>query len=999
MDPDLEQLNPREIEILTLIADGLSNREIGLKLSLSLETVKWYNKLAFAKLGAASRTQAVSIAKNRGLLAAQSSAPSPARIARQSEPTGAVRLLNQLARGRMVGRLGELTQLQGLWTRAQQGLVHLALVSGEPGIGKTRLANELLVYAQQNGAVLLHGGCYEYEATTPYLPFVEAFREWVHLQPADTIQRRMGDTAGELARLAPEIEAKLGPLAPNSALPASEERLRLFDHVTRFLQNLAGDSGLLLFIDDLHWADQGTLSLLSYVLRNLHTEKILILAAYREIELDRKHPLAAALVEWNRERITTRISLARLTFEETSSLLAVLFGQETISDDLTRVLYMETEGNPFFIEEVVKALIEQGQIFQEDGRWERKEISELAIPQSVKEAIGRRLNRLSETCLDALHAAAALGKEFDFPELVAVSSMSEDRLLDALDEGAAAQLIQPKNRETFSFTHDKIREVLYEEINPIRRKRLHQHIGETLERQLQSGNQAYIQDLAHHFTESGDLARSLKYSILAAEKASRLFALDDALGYYETALEAAESLAQTGQVAAIHKAIGEMHSQRGQLNQSVESFQQAIDLENDSEMRGAIKAQLGSVYASAGDARGLAVIEEALLELNPDTQADEVALATAMIGRYYHYRCFHWKAIEYLERARLIAEPLDHAETVGQIYAYLAGAYQHMTRFKESMTWARKNIELGQRKNNLIIEAYGYEFLAEDSYAVGEWGLTLEYAARDLEIGKKIGAQDRIGWAGYCQAAARHGLGDLAAAGELAQSTRLLAENIGDIRLAILSGALMVQILADLGKAEEAHRLGEQTLGDADEIGHVNIRVIARYSLAYSLLQYHQIERALALYVESEQLIEPTENRWMAMNYRPWLAQVYLDTGRAEQAAGMVDKALDLARNAGSRFHEALALRVRAQLFAASNRWEEAITAIQNSIAMLDQSHSRLELGRSIFIRGKIFHQQGNLPAAMDDLARCLELFSGLGALTSIEKTREQLKMVSNTPV
>ena len=196
---------------------------------------------------------------------------------------------------------------------------------------------------------------------------------------------------------------------------------------------------------------------------------------------------------------------------------------------------------------------------------------------------------------------------------------------------------------------------------------------------------------------------------------------------------------------------------------------------------------MGSVYASAGDARGLALIEEALQELNPDTQADEVALATAMIGRYYHYRCFHWKAIEYLERARLIAEPLDHAETLTHIYGYLAGAYQHMTRYPESMAWARKNIELGERKNNPISEAYGYEFLAEDSYALGDWKATLQYAGRDREIGVNIGAQDRVGWATYSQASAKFGMGDLAAAEKDAQSTCSLSENNGDIRLAILA--------------------------------------------------------------------------------------------------------------------------------------------------------------------------------------------------------------------
>ncbi len=172
------------------------------------------------------------------------------------------------------------------------------LLSGEPGVGKTRLAQDLVAHAQKNGATLLRGGCYEYEATTPYLPFVEAFREWTRRQGAEQLRAALGATAPEIAKFAPEIEAKLGTLTPNAPLSPSEERMRLFDNAARFLRALAAERGLLLFIDDVHWADQGTLSLLHYLLRHLRNDRVLFLVAYREIELDRAHPLASALW-WN----------------------------------------------------------------------------------------------------------------------------------------------------------------------------------------------------------------------------------------------------------------------------------------------------------------------------------------------------------------------------------------------------------------------------------------------------------------------------------------------------------------------------------------------------------------------------------------------------------------------------------------------------------------------------------------------------------------------------
>lgn len=865
--------------------------------------------------------------------------------------------LNQLARGRLVGRRSELSKLLELWSRSQQGCVHLALLSGEPGIGKTRLANELVVNTHLQGANVLQGGCYEYEATTSYLPFVEALQGWIHGQAADTLRDVLGSTASELARLAPEIDSKLGPLGQNPPLEPNEERLRLFDNVARLLQTLSAGKGLLLFIDDLHWADQGTLSLLNYILRNLHNERVMILAAYREMELGRSHPLAGALVEWNHEHIATRISLDRLTFEDTSSMLATLFGQESVAEDYARLMYAETEGNPFFIEEVVKAQIEQGMIYRESSQWERKDIAELAIPQSVKEAIGQRLRHLSQLCIDILHLASALGKEFDFGELAATCLMDEEKLLDVLDEACQAQLLRASGGDSFSFTHDKIREVLYEEINPIRRKRLHQHIGEGLEKRYLGAQEAHIEELAHHFTLSGDLPRSLRYSILAAEKTRRLYAIEDALDYYENARKAADMLNDVAQLVLIYKAIGEIYSQRGPFNLAIENYKKAIALEPDVRKRGAIKAQIGSVYTEMADARSLGCIEEALQELDVNTQAREVALATAMIGRYYHYLTQHQKAIKYLEKAQALTAPLRDHVSLCTIYAYLAAAYLSLTNFKAGMEWAQKSVNLGVSMNYLLAISLGYEFMSEISFAKGDWKTTLAYAAHSHEIAKNIGAQDRIAWATFSRAKAEVGLGELQAATRDTLDARAIAQSLGDTRLAIIAGGLTVQALSDLGRDEDAGLLGEQVLEEADNLKHVFVQTVVRHYMAYSFFHQGKVERALELYVEAEELVRPTENLLIALWYRPTMAEALFKSGRMEEAERLAAEALQMARDSNSRHYEALALRAQARVFAETNRREEAQAAIQESIKILEELGSKVELRRSLDCRSEIQHK------------------------------------------
>ncbi|HEX7972959.1 MAG TPA: AAA family ATPase, partial [Anaerolineales bacterium] len=897
-----------------------------------------------------------------------------------SGPVDTVALLEQLARGRLVGRSSELKQLQELWLHARdQGHGHLALISGEPGVGKTRLANEVVVYAQLGSATVLHGGCYEYEENMPYLPFVEALREWVHGQSEESLRSKLDTMAPELARLAPEIDSKLGPQAPNPPLSPNEERLRLFDHIARFLQMLARPHGLIFFIDDLHWADQGTLTLLHYLLRNLRAAPLLVLAAYREVELDRTHPFAAAMVEWNRERLATRILLKRLTPDSVKSLLASLFGQEGLSQGFVDAIYRETEGNPFFIEEVIKSLIEQGQIYRVDGHWERRELGELAIPQSIKEAVGRRLNRLTPATSNLLRTAAAIGRRFSFHELAAVSSSGEDELLDSLDEADRTQLVHAENDEAYIFTHDKIREVLYEELSPIRKRRMHHRIGEGLEKLYGAEAPSHAPDLAHHFIESCDLTRGLDYSFQAAGQAEKVFAHDEALNFYQHALECAEGQSPPDQVAAIHEAMGMIHYQCGMVQMAVDAFQRALDVSVAPEMHAGLKTRIGTAYALVGDERGVPFLEAALLELNPEKQPNELAMATAMLGRFYHYHAQFEQAIEFLKRALLLAEPSGNPATMTEIYAYLAGAYQQWERVEESIEWAQRCIELGERSSFPIAEAIGYEFLSEDAYMLGKWQDALHYAARDYKIAERIGALARMAWAESCRANAYKVHGDLAAALETANTCLKLAERIGDSRLAVLIRSVRASVQWDMGAEQAAQEDLDLTMAQAEASGQRQPYSWSLSTAVYLAAGREDWEEVLRLSDRWEELFNVRQNDLDII--------AMFGLGRIEEVIRLLE-ADRLRQGRYQPHYRAFRLEFLGRFYTRQQEWEQALRCFEEAISIQEALEVRIDLGRSLVSRSRLYLVRGQPQEALADLERAKGIFTECGALPDLARAQ-----------
>jgi len=480
----------------------------------------------------------------RKTLSAAQGASTPVPMTAASTPDVA----NPIYRRTFVGREAELKQLEQAFDAALSGRSGLAMVVGEPGIGKTTLTEQLATYTGMRGGQTLVGHCYEEGSVSlPYLPFVEAMRSYTVTHDADELVRQLGSGAAEVARIVSEVRDKIHVELPPPGSP-EEERFRLFQAVAAFLRNAANMQPLCLVLEDLHDADKGTLDLLVHLTRNLGRARVLLVGTYRDVEVDRTHPLSATLAEVRRLESFERVPLRGLGPDEVHRMLSNIAGQEVLYT-LAEAIYRQTEGNPLFIQELMRNAAEQGLIKREGGQWVAT-VDDLTnyIPEGLRDVIGRRLSRLSESCNRLLSVAAVIGRDFAVPVLQKVAGMSEDDLLSALEEATRVSLIEEMtgSREVrYRFAHAFFRQTLYEEMIAPRRLRMHNEVAKALEEHYGAHLQEHAAELAEHFSHSSteeDLQKAVEYGELAAERATSVYAFGEAARLLGQALQVQEVL-------------------------------------------------------------------------------------------------------------------------------------------------------------------------------------------------------------------------------------------------------------------------------------------------------------------------------------------------------------------------------------------------------------------------------------------------------------------------
>jgi tetratricopeptide (TPR) repeat protein len=438
----------------------------------------------------------------------------------------------------LVGRDGELGELLAGLDGVASGSGRLFLLAGDPGIGKSRLAFEAAARARDRGFTVAWGRCWEAGGAPPYWPWVQSLRACVRRVGGEELRAQLGAGAPFVAQIVAEVAGILPDVRPPPPMGAEGGRFRLFDAVATFLRNAGTGQPLMLVLDDLHAADAPSILLLRFVARELGDAHVLVLGAYRPIELGRGHPLTAALAELSREPAARHLRLPGLTEADVGRLIQQTAGVIP-GAGVGAAVHRYTEGNPLFVGEVVRLLAAEGRLDQAgDPAGPR-----LAIPEGIREVIGRRVARLPEQCSRVLGLASVLGREFSLPPLERLSGVPAGELLDILDESIAVRVVAeiPGAPGRLRFSHALIRDIVYESIPAGQRLRLHQRAGEALEALYQRDLDPHLAELAHHFFEAavgGDAGKAVSYAGRAGERAIVLLAYEEAARLFRMALAA-----------------------------------------------------------------------------------------------------------------------------------------------------------------------------------------------------------------------------------------------------------------------------------------------------------------------------------------------------------------------------------------------------------------------------------------------------------------------------
>jgi diguanylate cyclase (GGDEF)-like protein len=890
----------------------------------------------------------------------------------------------------LVGRREELSRLKELLGFSIEGRGGLVLLSGEVGVGKTRLLNAFTESARRRGALTLSGRCFGEPTSSPYQPFKDALSKFAIVEDSERLKilQNLPDVyRNELLSLIPELMELGAEKSPTVDLAPAQARLRLYDAVRQFLLRISKEKPLTIILDDLHLADESSCQLLHYLARNLRESRVLICGAFRAEELevlkDDRKPLMKAMHSMSRDALFFSISLRRLSRMETSRMIGLILNTAEIPEPFSERIFRETEGNPFFIEEVLKSLIEVGKV-STTSDLDKVDFDGLDIPAAIKDVIQRRLDMLDPVSQRILTFASVIRQNIGFDVLLLMSELNEGHLLDVIEGALRSQLIVEEGKEEYRFSHGKINETIYERIVKRKRRRLHRVVGESLERVYDERVEEFASDLSDHFHQAEEWERCFKYSYQAGKRAKGVYANDDAVLSYRRALDAFGKLGSREQemlidtVIVLHQDMGGMCALLGKYEDAITSYEEmrkGARLAGNRRAEGKALNCIGSVHVGKGSYdEALSCYDVSLTIRKEIGDRSGIAESLHAIGSVHHSKGSYDEALGYYGDAVEIYREMGDKSGIARSIQNIGGIQWGKGSYEEALRYLEDALaiyrEMGDRSGiagsiqNIGGVHWGKGFYdealrsLEDALAIfreigdkggvafslnnmgavhwgkGSYDEALRYYKDALEIYREIGDKRSIAYNLNNIGAVHWEKGSYDGASSYFEDALAMRKEIGDKKGIAMSLNSIGNVHRIKGSYDEALRYYEDALAIYREMGD-------KRSLAYTLNYVGEVYRNKGFYDEALRNLEDALAIRKEIGDRSGIVGSRLSNGRLkrelnllEDASDLHEQALCLALEIGDRGAESQALTELGLDMLRSNKLNDSLSKLNEAFAL-----------------------------------------------------------------
>jgi adenylate cyclase len=929
------------------------------------------------------------------------------------------------------------TSIQWIKESGQGGLV---LVSGEAGIGKTRLCQEIKKFAQSKDFRWLSAKCTRGEDLAPYTPWIQLLREFATQASIQLFYKVSGPYLNEIVKLIPELAESSGiassmqTTSPGaSAEETMQKRLQFFQSLTQFFVRLSRESPLVLFFDDLQWADPAAIQLLKFFRANaLNNASLLILVSYRdfEVEAGENPSVASFLKDLEYDRKYTRIHLERFDDANVGDLLGAISGNQKISNEFKELIYSKTGGNPFFIEEVLRSLVERGDVFRnEKGLWDRKPISEIDIPLSIQGLIRQRIDRLDQETREVLKIASVIGEVFEFHILskVAHEIVDQSHLVRAVAIAQAAVLIRKKKvrptqggegeKEVFIFSDESMHDVLYEELDPPTAKSLHDKVANVLEETYgNSTDDEFAPELSFHFMKAGDLQKALEYSTKAGDRAARLYSHEQAARYYANALDLIKERKNDELKARLLRLYGEEVWLLGQYQISLEYWTKAARVYEelkDYRTAGDLYRALSFLLVAYYDRnRSLAFQKEALRLLEQVPRSEELAHAYLYGSMLLAWDNQGEMGRELYSKGATLTTEIDAGPRIRSISSQMSFYNLDISDKAQALEEAERSVKIAL-DHGLIREA-GFAFCIRGmahSVIKGASSEALANFEEGIQYTTRVGHDAALTALKFMLAIQDYvPLGQWKKAEEIAQAFKIASE--GGASLLYLKGyslPILGQTFLYRGDLDEAEQCLKAAVGISRGFGFSELALVPYLSLGRLHIFRGDLVQARKFLAQGHDISKGRGlvafNAIYHIQLLSLLAESEIKDSESEKetTSKYVVELENSVRRTDEPWAYAYLTRVQAMVFESKGDIDEAIESYRKSIGYFRKLKWPYELAATLYLLAKVF-TNNDLENGTNELDEAIQIFSGLGAkrdeqvCLSLQKEREEMIEQYETP-